>query len=336
MSQNGGQTALKSSRKCKKISRNFQETLVSTKHFDLAIVCGIFFGTIGIEQMGSKQKLKPAMSRQVCDATCDGNYDYQWYRQTQYAHGFIPAGCAKARSIVAIMRSIRSHFGARNGLKVFLLVVLRPAVEMPLSEDQISAVKNGAAIISIQTENPKKAGSKAWERFEKYKHATTIAEAMGNSANWQDISGDFERGYMKIVDTGDETMTSSTKRSAPEGTPEGTPGEAHARAKLQPTQLVPQVLVPEVLDPIHKMEMSAATIAALRSMMREDFRHGMAEMETMLAGKIESSVDEFRKEIASERDARQHLEQRIAHLEVKHLDSNMLIPMQKPWTNQWL
>ena len=201
-----------------------------------------------------------------------------------------------------------------------MLVVVRSAVGMPLSEDQISALKNGETIISIQTENPKKAGSKAWERFEKYKHATTIAEAMGNSANWQDLSGDFEKGYMKIVDTGDATMTSSTKRSAPEGTPDR---EAHARAKLQPTQLVPQVLVPEVLDPVHKVEMSAATIAALRSMMREEFRHGMAEMEQMLAGKIESSVDELRKEIACERDARQHLEQRIAHLEVKHLNSNM-------------
>ena len=91
---------------------------------------------------------------------------------------------------------------------------------MPLSEGQISALKNGATSISIQTENPKKAGSKAWERFEKYKHATTIAEAMGNSANWQDLSGDFEKGYMKIVDAGDETMTSSAKRSAPEGTPD--------------------------------------------------------------------------------------------------------------------
>ena len=117
---------------------------------------------------------------------------------------------------------------------------------MPLSEDQISALKNGATSISIQMENPKKAGSKAWERFEKYKHATTIAEAMGHSANWQDVSGDFERGYMKIVDAGNAAMTSSTKRSAPEGTPDR---EAQARSKFQPTQLVPQVLVPESLDP---------------------------------------------------------------------------------------
>ena len=207
----------------------------------------------------------------------------------------------------------RSHFGSRFSCsRFFLLVILRFAFGMPLSEGQISVLKNGATSISIQTENPKKTGSKAWERFEKYKHATTIAEAMGNSANWQDLSGDFEKGYMKIVDAGHETMTSSTKRSAPEGTPDR---EAHARAKFQPTQLVPQVLVPEVLDPINKVEMSAATIAALRSIMREEFKHGMAEMETMLASKIENSVGELRKEIASERDARQHVEERISHLE---------------------
>ena len=205
-------------------------------------------------------------------------------------------------------------------LKGFLLVILSSTFEMPLSEDQIAALKNGATSISIQAENPKKTGSKAWERFEKYKHATTIAEAMGKSANWQDLSGDFEKGYMKIVDVGDEIMTSSAKRSAPEGTPDR---EAHARAKFQPTQLVPQVLVPEALDPINKVEMSAATIAALRSMMREEFKHGMAEMETMLAGKIDASVGELRKEIASERDARQHLEERISRLEAKQMDTNM-------------
>ena len=46
-------------------------------------------------------------------------------------------------------------------------------------------------------------------------------------------------------------------------------------------------------------------------------------METMLATKVENSVGELRKEIASERDARQHLEERISHLEAKHLNPNM-------------
>ena len=66
---------------------------------------------------------------------------------------------------------------------------------------------------------------------------------------------------MKIVDAGNVVMTSSTKRSAPEGPPDR---EAQARSKFQPTQLVPQVLVPESLHPINKLEMSATTIAALR------------------------------------------------------------------------
>ena len=114
---------------------------------------------------------------------------------------------------------------------------------------------------------------------------------MGNSAYWQECSGDFGKGYMQIVDAGDETMTSSTKRSAPEGTPNR---EAHARAKFQPTQPGPKVLVPEVLDPINRIEMSAATIAALQSMMREEFKHGLGEMETMLGSKTESSVGELR------------------------------------------
>ena len=77
------------------------------------------------------------------------------------------------------------------------------------------------------------------------------------------------------------------------GCPEGTPDrEAHARAKFQPTQLAPQVFVLEVWDLINEVEMSAATIAALQSIMRGEFRHGMAEMETMLVGKIGSSVCE--------------------------------------------
>ena len=44
-------------------------------------------------------------------------------------------------------------------------------------------------------------------------------------------------------------MTSSTKRSAPEGTPDR---EARARAKFELTQRGPQVFVPEASDPLKK------------------------------------------------------------------------------------
>ena len=52
----------------------------------------------------------------------------------------------------------------------------------------------------------------------------------------------------------------------------------------------------------------------------------MAEMETMVTDKIEASVGELRKEMASERDARQQLEERIQQLETKHVNTNMAIP----------
>ena len=48
--------------------------------------------------------------------------------------------------------------------------------------------------IMVQMENPKKLGSKAWDRFEKYKHARSIGEATQAGANWQDVSVDFEKG----------------------------------------------------------------------------------------------------------------------------------------------
>ena len=64
---------------------------------------------------------------------------------------------------------------------------------MPLSQTQIAALKCPETTISIQQENPKKPGTKAHERFEKYMGAETIGDAMSKGANWQDLSGDFEK-----------------------------------------------------------------------------------------------------------------------------------------------
>ena len=63
---------------------------------------------------------------------------------------------------------------------------------MPLSQQQLLALKNADTKIMVQMENPKKVGSKAWDRFEKYKHAKSIGEATQAGANWQDVSVDFE------------------------------------------------------------------------------------------------------------------------------------------------
>ena len=64
---------------------------------------------------------------------------------------------------------------------------------MPLSQTQVAALKSPRTAINIQQENPKKPGTKAYERFEKYMGAETIGDTMSKGTNWQDLSGDFEK-----------------------------------------------------------------------------------------------------------------------------------------------
>ena len=168
--------------------------------------------------------------------------------------------------------------------------------------------------IMVQMENPKKLGSKAWDNFEKYKHGRSIGEATQAGANWQDVSVDFEKGFLKVMDFLDEDMPPSTKRSAPEGTPDRE-SQARAPTKVPPSQMMPQVFVPEVCDPVSKVEMSAATIAALQMMMREEFANGMGDMETRLSGKIDAALHEAKAEVEQEREARRQLEERVRQLE---------------------
>lgn len=166
----------------------------------------------------------------------------------------------------------------------------------------------------LQQNNPKKVGTKAWERFEKYKHATTIGEANEKGANWQDVSSDFEKGFLRFVDGHGEqdpaAMAAPAKRPAPEGTPDR---ESQARAKMQLAGVVPQVL--EVDDPVTRVEMSAGTIAALRAMLREEINHDMADVEGRLAKKLDDNFGQLKTEIDAERDARQVLEERVRQLE---------------------
>ena len=63
--------------------------------------------------------------------------------------------------------------------------------------------------IAIQMENPKEVGSKAWDRFDKYRHAKTIGEATQAGANWQDLTVDFEKGFLHFLDSIDEDMPPS-------------------------------------------------------------------------------------------------------------------------------
>ena len=84
------------------------------------------------------------------------------------------------------------------GSSVLRASVIPTIDRMPLSQEQVDALKNPATMIEIQMENPKKPGSKAAERFDRYKGATTIQDATAKGANWQDLSSDFEKGFLKV------------------------------------------------------------------------------------------------------------------------------------------
>ena len=76
-----------------------------------------------------------------------------------------------------------------------------------------------------------------------------------------------------------DTAQGSTKRPAPEGTPDR---EVQARTKAQASDLMPRTLPTEVQEPISKVEMSAATIATLRAVMREEIGVGVSALESRL------------------------------------------------------
>ena len=186
---------------------------------------------------------------------------------------------------------------------------------MPISKEHMEALKNGSTQIQFAQENPKKPGSKAWDRYEAYKGTTTIAQATENKAGWQDLTADFEKGFLKIMQEMDvDTAQGSTKRPAPEGTPDR---EAQARTKAQASELMPRILPTEVQDPVSKVEMSAATIATLRAVMREEIGIGMSALESRLTSKMDDQFIQMKQDLEQERSARTMLEERVAQLESK-------------------
>ena len=201
--------------------------------------------------------------------------------------------------------------------QVFLLspyALSAASVIMPLSSDQVTALKNPDTKITFQDQNPKKGGSNAWGRYEKYKKCVSIGGATAAGANWQDLSSDFEKGYMKFSTTEDVEMSTSTKRAATEGTPDK---EAEQRSRVSPSQVAPLVLVPPVVEPRNKVEMSGATIAALRRMMREEVKLGVDDMEQKVAARLDQSLAPLKEQLCEEKEARQKLEERVRILEGK-------------------
>ena len=87
---------------------------------------------------------------------------------------------------------------------------------MSLSQAQVEVLKAPTTVIEIQGANPKKPGSKSFERFDRYKTATTIGDATTKGANWQDLSTDFEKGYLKVphLMDADAQGSGSTKKNS--------------------------------------------------------------------------------------------------------------------------
>ena len=176
-----------------------------------------------------------------------------------------------------------------------------------------STVESGSHGILFRSENPKKAGSKSWERYEKYKSAQTIGEATKLGAQWQDISADFEKKVFKIQGCGHAAM-----RTAPEGTPDR---EAASRAKTKP-EVAGQSLnlaVPSNSQSSgganHQVEMSAATITTLRTMMREEMAYAIGDVEGRFTRRVDESLERLHQQITAEGAARAKLEDRVLQLE---------------------
>ena len=106
---------------------------------------------------------------------------------------------------------------------------------MPLSQEQISLLSNPLTKVVFVEDNPKKPGTKAWERFAKYRQALTICEA------------DFEKGFLKIdgVNMDVDKSQAANKRGAPQGTPDKEP---LARSKCPTKDIAPKELLPEQVD----------------------------------------------------------------------------------------
>ena len=242
-------------------------------------------------------------------------------------------GFDKARDLV----SHGKHFRITHGgvfkfflLKFFLLrsllgawaCFLRLPGVMPLSKEQMDLLKDGSTSIQFAKDNPRKVGSKAWDRYEQYKDANSISQAMEKKAGWQDLTADFEKGFLKIMKE-DVEMQGPTKRPAPEGTPDR---EAQARTKSQASTLIPRSLPTEIEDPISKVEISAATLTALRMVMREEITHGVSAIESRLMNRMDEQMQNMKEEIEKEKAARGLLESRLHNLEAKQ---NMKIDVDK-------
>ena len=112
------------------------------------------------------------------------------------------------------------------------------------------------------------------------------------------------------------------KGAAPEGTPDR---QADVRAGIKlDSETQPLALSMPPNNPSNsnanassQIEMNAATLFVLRSMMTEDIILGMGEVEARFASRVDDSLQHFCSQLADEHGARKKLEDRVHQLEMK-------------------
>ena len=189
---------------------------------------------------------------------------------------------------------------------------------MPLSGEQIQMLKDPETMIAFQQENPKQPGTKSHERYSVYMCATSIQDANEMGAKWADLSSDFEKGFL-VFQNGGEMIAVPGKRAAPTGSPERM-GRERARGPVRFEQEAALRVgmangSGDMETVTERVEMSPATIALLRSMMKEEIKNGVEETERVVAKKVDGAMAEVREELATEKASRQSLEQRVLILE---------------------
>ena len=78
--------------------------------------------------------------------------------------------------------------------------LVRSSKEKPSENDDayLRRIQRDNTPVSFTQLNPKTIGTKTWQRYENFKHATTITEARNAGATWGCIRDDYARGYLKI------------------------------------------------------------------------------------------------------------------------------------------
>ena len=115
------------------------------------------------------------------------------------------------------------HLAQGFSAQVFLLrsllgawaCCLRLPGVMPLSKEQMDLLKDGSTPIQFAKDNPKKVGSKVWDRYEQYKDANSISQAREKKAGWQDVTADFEKGFLKIMEGHGRGSTGPNQKTSP-------------------------------------------------------------------------------------------------------------------------